>query len=118
MEQDLKDSDYLDLWRYFEDRADNVKEAMFSSVTVVLGFSGAVIGFVIDNLVDARQLTLSNPTAVLCASVVGIAFGVHAVIMVLESRPVVSRSTLVQPARTGECRSCACVRRAAARDTA
>ena len=46
MAHNLEGDDYLDLWKYFEDRADNVKEAMFTSVTLALGFSAAVFGFI------------------------------------------------------------------------
>jgi hypothetical protein len=38
----LQDDDYFALWKYFEDRAGEVKEAMFRTVNLSEGFSRAM----------------------------------------------------------------------------
>ena len=39
--------EYLELWKYVEDRASNVKEAMFNSVTWSIGFAAATLAFIL-----------------------------------------------------------------------
>src|SRR5262245_45363913 len=50
MEQN--DKDYLELWKYFQDRADKIKEAMFQTVTWTIGFAAALLGFLAVKLTD------------------------------------------------------------------
>jgi hypothetical protein len=51
-ERPLRADDYLELWKYFEARADDLKEHMFESVTWIIGFAAAVLGFIIGKFVD------------------------------------------------------------------
>jgi hypothetical protein len=48
----LKGDDYLDLWKYFQSRADQLKEDMFKTVTWVIGFAATVLGFIVNKFVD------------------------------------------------------------------
>lgn len=41
----LADEDYLELWQYFQGRADTLKDSMFQTVTWVIGFAVALLGF-------------------------------------------------------------------------
>jgi hypothetical protein len=43
----LSGSDYLDLYKFFELRADAIKRSLFESVTWVVGFAAALLGFVV-----------------------------------------------------------------------
>ncbi len=93
----LEGDDYLDLWKYFEDRADDIKEAMFNSVTWALGFSAAVFGFIFTQLFDMSGLTLSyldlkSPIAVVFASLVGLLLCAYSVILVFESKKHILRN--------------------------
>jgi hypothetical protein len=97
MAHNLEGDDYLDLWKYFEDRADNVKGAMFTSVTWALGFSAAIFGFIFSTLLDLKEMTLfdlkpKSPEAVFLASVVGYLLCLYSVIMVRESRKHILRN--------------------------
>jgi len=48
----LEGKDYLELWQYFEERADELKDQMFQSVTWVIGFAVGVLGFIFATLAD------------------------------------------------------------------
>lgn len=52
MSYKLRDEDYFEIWKYFEDRADNVKEAMFKTLTWTVGFAAALLGFIFVKLTD------------------------------------------------------------------
>ena len=52
MTYELKDEEYLKLWIYFQDRADNIKEAMFKTLTWTIGFAAALLAFIFANLID------------------------------------------------------------------
>ena len=88
MTRKIEDDDYLDLWKYFEDRADNVKEAMFTSVTWVIGFAAAVFGFIFAALVnfEGGAVTLKSPRGALGASIIGLVLCVYALLLVREAK--------------------------------
>ena len=70
----LQDEDYLKLWMYFQSRADDVKEAMFKTLTWTVGFAAALIGFIFVNLTndDASKATVSLSSVVVIASAAGL----------------------------------------------
>ena len=84
----LEDDNYLDLWKYFQDRADNVKEAMFNSVTWVIGFAAAILAFIFATLVDfnVEALRFKHALSVLGASFIGIVLCGYSAVLVLESK--------------------------------
>ncbi len=88
MAYQLGDDDYLDLWKYFEERADRVKEAMFSTVTWAIGFAAAILGFIVAKLIDFESawFKLRHAGLVLGASAAGIALCVYCWILVGESK--------------------------------
>jgi hypothetical protein len=43
MQCKLDNKDFLDLWKYFHDKAISVKGAMFSTITWIVGFAGALL---------------------------------------------------------------------------
>lgn len=46
----LDGHDYIDLWRYYEDRADHLKQNMFATITWMLGFASLLLGFLAERL--------------------------------------------------------------------
>jgi hypothetical protein len=82
----ITDRDHLDLWKYFQDRADNVKEAMFHSVTWSIGFAAAVFGFIITTRLDLSKWRFTAPESVAGASFLGFLLCVYSLILVEESR--------------------------------
>jgi hypothetical protein len=94
MKYELVDRDYLDLWMYFEEQAGNVKEAMFNSVTWVIGFAAAVFGFILTVLVEfgSTNLSLKQPWAVVGASGVGVLLCAYSLILLNESKKHILRN--------------------------
>jgi hypothetical protein len=45
MEYKLTEKDYLDLWKYFQEKATSVKGAMFQTITWIIGFAAALLAF-------------------------------------------------------------------------
>jgi hypothetical protein len=88
----LQDDDYLELWKHFQGRADDVKEAMFNSVTWSVGFSAAILGYIISTQVNLANLSIGAPKAVLGASVIGLLLCLYSWILVHESRKHIRRN--------------------------
>lgn len=42
----LTDEDHLDLWKYFEGRAEDIKQAMFNTLTWTLGLTSGLLGVI------------------------------------------------------------------------
>jgi hypothetical protein len=47
MNSDAKPTPNVDHWKYFEDRATALKEAMFKTVTWIMGFAAVLFGFAV-----------------------------------------------------------------------
>ena len=45
MDYKLTEKDYLDLWKYFQEKATGVKGAMFKTITWIIGLVAALLGF-------------------------------------------------------------------------
>lgn len=87
----LNDDDYLGLWKYFQDRADNVKGAMFQTVTWSLGFAGAILSFIIAQL-DPADLDAQAPKTMIGLAVVGVILCTYSYILLRESRKHIRRN--------------------------
>ena len=83
----LEDEDYLRLWMYFQDRADNVKEAMFKTLTWTVGFAAALLGFVFVALTnyDATKAKVALPLVVVAAAAAGLVICLYSWFMLSES---------------------------------
>jgi hypothetical protein len=88
----LGDDDYLDLWEYFQSRADDVKEAMFTSVTWSIGFSTAILGYIIYTLVNPIYFKVFSPRALVVTSIIGFLLCIYTYILVHESRKHIRRN--------------------------
>lgn len=93
--------DYLDLWKYFQGRADDLKERMFESVTWITGFAAADLAFIYGKFVD-----LSGPTVVVKAKwpviffcLIGILLCFYAGLVLVEYADHIIRNW----ARSGQC---------------
>jgi hypothetical protein len=69
MKHKLEKDDYLDLWKYFDDKATSVKGAMFSTITWIIGFAGALLGFIFVKLADFDLSKASIPLSWLFTSI-------------------------------------------------
>ena len=71
MEDKLEKKDYVDLWKYFEDKATSIKGAMFNTITWIIGFGGALLGFIFAKLADFDLSKASIPLSMLMISIAG-----------------------------------------------
>jgi hypothetical protein len=88
MEYELKDEDYLNLWKYFQDKAISVKGAMFNTITWIIGFAAALLGFIFAKISDfdpmkAKIITL--PLLMILLSIAGIVICIYAFFAIGES---------------------------------
>jgi hypothetical protein len=83
----LEDEDYLKLWMYFQDRADAVKEAMFKTLTWIVGFAAALLGFIFVALTnyDASKAKVPLSWLVFTAAGAGIVVCVYSGFVLSES---------------------------------
>lgn len=87
MKYKLKDEDYLNLWMYFQDKAVSVKGAMFNTITWIIGFAAALLGFIFSNLMnfDSSKAEISLSTFVMLASGSGLVICLYAFLALSES---------------------------------
>ena len=82
----VSDDDYLDLWKYFQGRADSLKESMFESVTWIIGFAAAVLGFVLAEFIDLNDsnMVINHRGLAILFCAVGIVFCIYALFLLGE----------------------------------
>lgn len=92
----LKEDDYLELWKYFQTRADQLKEDMFKTITWVIGFAAAVLGFIVNKFINLDN-TLTQPliinkslTIVFC--IVGLLLCIYAGFLLTEYAKHIKRN--------------------------
>lgn len=83
----LEYEDYLSLWIYFQDRATSVKGAMFNTITWIIGFAAALLGFIFANLTnfDSSKAAISLSMLMRLASGAGLAICLYAFLALTES---------------------------------
>jgi hypothetical protein len=94
MSYTLQDEDYLELWKYFEDRADNIKEAMFKTLTWIVGYAAALLGFIFLALTnfDRLQASVPLPSAITLAAAAGLVICLYSWFMLSESAKHIQRN--------------------------
>jgi hypothetical protein len=87
MQDKLDKDDYLDLWKYFDDKATSIKGAMFSTITWIIGFAGALLGFMSVKLADfdPSKAAISLSWFMRSISIAGIMICVYALFALGES---------------------------------
>lgn len=67
--------DYVELWKFFEERGSEVKSTMFNVVTWILGFAFVLTGIIIKEFFQFNQntISISEPLALIIFSIVGLA---------------------------------------------
>jgi len=55
---ELTGPEYLDLYKFFQNRADAVKASMFSTATWLIGFAIGLLGFIFATLVEYEDSTI------------------------------------------------------------
>jgi uncharacterized membrane protein len=86
-DQELSRDEYIDLYKFFQSRADTIKASMFASVTWVVGFAAAVLGFVVATFVDfsTDTVTVKHPMAAIISSCAGVILCVYALFLLYDA---------------------------------
>jgi len=92
MSYQLLNEDYLKLWMYFQDRADNIKEAMFKTITWTIGFTAAIIGFIFYNLTnfERSKASIKLPVLIILSSIAGVVICLYSLFIIFESKKHIS----------------------------
>ena len=104
MAQSIGDEHYIELWKYFEARADKVKDSMFTSVTTFARFRGYNAGVYLDGArldLTGNGFGLKNSSAAVGASLAGVLLCAYSLILIVESRKHITRNW----ARARRCRA-------------
>ena len=74
MEYKLKYQDYLELWKYFQDKAISIKGTMFNTITWIIGFAAALLGSLFSQLTnfESSNAKISLSTLMFLVSIVGL----------------------------------------------
>jgi hypothetical protein len=90
----LEDDDYLKLWMYFQDRADNIKEAMFKTLTWIVGYAAALLGFIFLILTnyETTKAAVARPLIVALAAVAGLVICLYSWFALSESAKHIQRN--------------------------
>jgi hypothetical protein len=80
MDQPHEVKDYVDLWKYFQERAETIKQNMFQTVTWLLGLSAGLLGYTLSTFVkfDTAQLSVKYPEFGLLFCALGLAICIYA----------------------------------------
>src|SRR5687767_10045011 len=94
MSYTLRDEDYLELWKYFQDRADKVKEAMFKTLTWIVGYAAALLGFIFLALTNYDRAKASVPLAfaITLAAAAGLVVCIYSWLMLSEAAKHIQRN--------------------------
>lgn len=65
MKGKLTEQNYLDLWKYFDQKASEIKGAMFTTTTWIIGFAAALLGFLFAKLMDHNPVVALIPISLL-----------------------------------------------------
>jgi hypothetical protein len=83
--QDPTISDYIALWRFFEERGAKDKDHMMTSVTWLLAFAAVIIGFIVkEHFRYQPSFCIKDPGAIIIFSAVGLFVCILAIYLVLE----------------------------------
>ena len=94
MECKLKEENYLELWKYFEDKATSVKGAMFNTITWVIGFAAALLGFIFAKITDfdSSNSKIPLPLLMILLSIAGLLICLYAFFALGESAKHINRN--------------------------
>lgn len=90
----LEGKDYLDLWKYFESRAEQLKSELFKLFSIFLGFASALLGFLANKILTVQPSGVSvldmRLTVLICLA--GLLMCAYAGVMLAEYRKHIIRN--------------------------
>jgi hypothetical protein len=85
--------DYVALWQYFETRGSELKGTMLQVLTLLIGFTAAILAYAVDKTLDFDASPfVHKPILLLVLAVVGIAIVIYAEIVVQEFGEHINRN--------------------------
>jgi hypothetical protein len=72
----------IDLWKFFEDKAEQQKETTFKLVTWIVGFAGVLLGFTVTQGFEKGFEKIAHPIMVLVFGLVGFGFALITLLIV------------------------------------
>jgi hypothetical protein len=75
-------TDYLSLWQYFEKRGSDLKGSMLQVITLLIGFSTALLGYCADRTIAG--LSIREPWLLLALTLCGIVVAVYSDVVIRE----------------------------------
>jgi hypothetical protein len=83
----MQNTEYIDLWKYYQDKAISVKGAMFNTITWIIGFAAALLGFIFAKIsnFDCTKAIISLPCLIVLLSIAGIVICLYAFMALGES---------------------------------
>jgi hypothetical protein len=85
--QDFSKDDYMHLWEYFSDRADMLKDRLWTMATWLLGFNSAILGFIFGTSLiafDSTGSTIHAPAFVLALALAGCILCLYAFFLIYD----------------------------------
>ena len=85
--------DYVELWQYFETRGSELKETMLQVLTVLIGFSAAILAYSVDKTLEFDFFPfVQKPFLLLLLAIVGIGITIYAEIVIQEFGEHINRN--------------------------
>jgi|SRR4029434_6404858 hypothetical protein len=85
--------DYLELWQYFETRGSELKGTMLQVLTLLVGFSAAILGYAVDKTLSFDSAPfVRKPLLLLVLAIVGSAIVIYAEIVIREFGEHINRN--------------------------
>jgi hypothetical protein len=83
MDQKQVVSDYVDLWKDFQERAETIKQSMFQTITWLLGLSAGLLGYILSTFFkfDDARLSIKHPGFAILFCVMGFVICAYAGLM-------------------------------------
>jgi len=90
----LEALDFVDLWKYFESRGQELKTAMLSMITWLGGFAAAVLAFAMKEAMDFKTCPpwVSNPGLLIGLALTGLAIVWYSLVIVYEYADHINRT--------------------------
>ena len=89
----IHEKDYLELWKYYQDKAISVKGAMFKTITWLIGFAAALLAFIMDKLIHfpSSNTEVSIQVLISIVSIAGIVICIFGRVALKESDMRISK---------------------------
>jgi hypothetical protein len=89
----LLETDYVELWKYFETRGSELKGTMLQVLTLLIGFAAAILGFAVDKTLSFSQPPfVKDPLLLMILSLAGIAIAIYGEIVIREFAEHINRN--------------------------